>query len=403
MEVKELTEKIQSAVEALHSAADTYHDEAKKFGEATGETKETIEKLNTDIDGLKERLDATETKIQRAEVPPAGDGAKGPETEEQKARKAAFYKFLRVGRKNMEPAEIKALVSDTTGLYLMPEDLEAEIYRGLPAIAVMRSLATIRPTAVDKVARRSITEVSVGWGKLETGTAITESTPVPSKDYLYVEDLYGLAKVGEDELADASDVQLANIIADSFRRAIAEAEDNGFTTGSGHSSSEPEGVAVDATIIASYKDNLATADAIIPSDVIGMEYELPAQYLQGAAFLMHRKTEKELRLVRAEVASGYYGNYLWQPSLQAGMPNNFDGYPIYNQASMNYPADATAAVNVIFGNFKAGYTILDRQGMTLQRLDELYAEAGLIGFKVHFRVGGGVVRPAAFRALYNNT
>jgi len=35
----------------------------------------------------------------------------------------------------------------------------------------------------------------------------------------------------------------------------------------------------------------------------------------------------------------------------------------------------------------------------LQRLVELYSESGLIGFKVHFRVGGGVIRPDALRIL----
>ena len=32
--------------------------------------------------------------------------------------------------------------------------------------------------------------------------------------------------------------------------------------------------------------------------------------------------------------------------------------------------------------------------MAIQRLVELYAEAGLVGFKVHKRVGGYCVRPA---------
>ena len=47
--------------------------------------------------------------------------------------------------------------------------------------------------------------------------------------------------------------------------------------------------------------------------------------------------------------------------------------------------------------------IVDRAGIGIQRLDELYAEAGLVGFKVHKRVGGGVYRPAAFYGIYNNT
>jgi len=33
-------------------------------------------------------------------------------------------------------------------------------------------------------------------------------------------------------------------------------------------------------------------------------------------------------------------------------------------------------------------------GITIQRLSELYAEAGLVGFKVHARVGGYPIRPS---------
>ena len=46
----------------------------------------------------------------------------------------------------------------------------------------------------------------------------------------------------------------------------------------------------------------------------------------------------------------------------------------------------------IFGNFQYGYRILDRQGITIQRLSELYAEAGLVEFEVHARVGGYLIR-----------
>jgi len=55
----------------------------------------------------------------------------------------------------------------------------------------------------------------------------------------------------------------------------------------------------------------------------------------------------------------------------------------------------TEGVVAAFGDFNAGYRILDHSsGMTVQRLVELYAEAGLIGFKVHKRVGGYCIRPA---------
>jgi HK97 family phage major capsid protein len=43
-----------------------------------------------------------------------------------------------------------------------------------------------------------------------------------------------------------------------------------------------------------------------------------------------------------------------------------------------------------------GYLIADRQRITVQRLDERYAELGLVAFLFRMRVGGDVLRPAAF-------
>jgi len=343
------------------------------------------------------RLDEMELKIGRMALPSANPPI--ITSEEQRTHKAAFFKWVRGGEKAITPQERKALVEDTTGLYLVPEDVEAEIMQAVPQINTLRKYCWVRPTTRDKVSIRSLTELSVGWGKLETGTDITESTLTPSKPTIYVEDLYGLTKIGEDELQD-TDANLQALLANSFAVAIANEEAKRFAIGRGHTTySEPDGVAVDASILASYKIDWDTPDTLTIDELLECEYNLPAQYLNGAAWLWNRKTEFDARTKKASTA----GTYLWQPSLQVGQPNNFDGFPIINQNDMHYPADATDGINVIFGNFKLGYVILDRAGITIQRLDELYAEAGLVGFKVHRRVGGGVYRPAAFYGIYNET
>jgi len=303
-------------------------------------------------------------------------------------KKAVFFKWM---RGDVLTKEEKALVSDATGQILIPEALEAEIYRSLPKVTVVRGLATVRQINTDRIRKRSLTEVQVGWGKLETGTTITESTLVPSEDHQYVEDLYGLAKIGEDELAD-TDVALESIVADSFVRAIAEAEDTAFIAGRGHASREPEGILTGTNIEAI---NAGQAGAITTDDVISLCYALRPQYRKNAVLIMNSKTEKALRLLKTTD-----GVYLWQPSLQAGAPATFNGYPVYNQDDIpNIPQAGTAAKVIIFGDLRAGYRILDRLGVTVQRLVELYAENGLVGFKAHFRVGGGVIRPDAIKVL----
>jgi HK97 family phage major capsid protein len=412
-DIKDLATKISETWEEMKKKNDLMLEAAQKGEAIHAEDKAAMDRMNADMTAFKKQLDDMALREARTQVVKPGEKTSQEDTRDR-AYKSAFFKWIRKGTREMAnddlvtlrnalPPERKALVGDTTGAYLIPEDLEAEILRAVPQINTIRNYCRVRPTSRDKVGIRSLTEVSVGWGKLETGTAITESTPTPSKDTIYVEDLYGLTKVGEDELDD-TDANLAAILADSFSVAIANEEAKQFAVGRGHTSySEPDGVAVDATILASYKRDLTTADTMIPDDVIKTMYALGSQYKTGSVLLMNKATELALRVYRPAVASGYYGPYLWQPSLLAGQPNNFDGFPVVNQDDMHYAADAVDGINVIFGNFRLGYMILERQGLMLQRLNELYAEAGLVGFKVHKRVGGGVIRPAAFYGLYNET
>lgn len=323
----------------------------------------------------------------------------GPGGDDAQQRRSAFMQFVRRGRAGMAP-EQRALVENTAGEILVPEDLEAEILRSLPDLTVIRALASHRPISTNRVRRRSMSEVSVGWGKLETGgQVLTDSMPgVPTEEWTYAEDLYGLAKIGEDEFDD-SDVNLEAYLTDSFGRAIGEAEDTAFVKGIGHASETPVGlfsavggVSSLVSTAGTYGTTGANAPGVLVDDFKALVYAVPAQYRRNGTFLTASATELALSQVKDT-----NGQYLWQPSNQAGRPNTFLGYALANQEDI----DAIALNKAIglFGDFQAGYRVYDRQGMTLQRLVELYAEEGMVGFKVRARVGGDVVRPEAFKIL----
>ena len=52
------------------------------------------------------------------------------------------------------------------------------------------------------------------------------------------------------------------------------------------------------------------------------------------------------------------GNYLWRPGLELGQPSSLAGYGIAENEQM--PDIAADAKAIAFGNFKRGYTIVDR-------------------------------------------
>lgn len=310
-----------------------------------------------------------------------------PEVKQDLAKKEAFYKFMREGKASLTREE-KALVENQAGEILVPEDLQKEIFRDLPELTIVRNLASTRNTSSNRVRMRSINEVTVGWGKLETGATAPESTFVPTEEFQYVEDLVGLTKIGEDELDD-SDINLNALVADSFSRVIAAAEDAAFIAGTGHANGQPEGILNNTAVGEVVSGAVGEIDI---DDLKNLVYSVPAQYRKNGAFIMNSQTELALQKMKDN-----NGAYLWQPSVQAGRPATFLGYPVFNQEDV--PAVATGNKAVIFGDFKAGYRILDRQDTSLTRLNELYAEQGLVGFKVKYRVGGAVVRPEAIKVL----
>lgn len=382
-EAKKLIEDNQKLVNEIRKKNEEF--EKNMFTKA--EFKEFEDKIDAQFLANKELIEKLQTQANR---PGAGDDD-AVKKAEITLRKKAFFNFLRKENKaEMDPEERKALVEDATGRILVPEDLEAEIYRELPKISVIRPLATIRQTTRDRIRKRSLTEVTIGWGKLELGGEAPESDMTPSEEFHYVEDMEGLAKIGKDELAD-TDVQLESLIVDSFGRAQAEAEDTAYIGGTGHSNQQPEGIRNGSTIT---RVDGAAIDTIAANDMLTLRQEVPAQYRKNSVFIMHSSTELALMKL-----TDSYGQYLWQPQVSLDHPATWAGKKVYTQDDIPEIASATSCDLVICGDIKAGYRIVDRSQMFVQRLIELYAGAGLIGILVTKRVTGAVIRASAIRIL----
>lgn len=389
--MREITERAESENRNLNA------DERVSYDRGESEFRDLSERI--------ERQEAQERRNAEMGNPVDGSdrepGAGGTE-QRAKDQRAAFLRFVRGG--NLAP-EQRALVENAAGEILVPEDLEAEISRAVPALSIIRGLAGQRPTSSNRVRRRSLDEVSVGWGKLETNEQqLEDSMPgTPTEEFTYIEDLYGLAKIGEDELDD-SDVNLEAFVRDSFARAAAEAEDTAFTVGAGHTAHQPVGIFSTAGGVSSIVSGAtdysgatgANAKTQLLDDLKALIYAVPAQYRTNGSFVLPSVTE--LFISQLKDANG---QYLWQASVQAGRPNSFLGYALHNQEDVSgLAADKAIAA---FGDLSVGYRIYDRLGITVKRLEELYAEDGMIGFKFRKRVGGDVVRPQALKLLRTKT
>lgn len=348
-----------------------------------------IERVGTNQAQIKRRLEALEIgEARKSIVMPGGSYF----ASEQRPETKAFLKYLKHGEKRLTSDEQKALVLDNVGQYLVPSDVEQEVFRGLAAPGTIRSLASVRTTSRDRIQVRTLSGLSVGWGRLETGAPITESTLTPTEESVYIEDLYALTKCGEDELADA-DADLPSIVVEEFRKALDTAENLAFIAGAGHGSNQPSGITTNTTLLA---DAVETAgpNAILIDDMLGAIYTVPTQYRKGLSIIVHSQTELALRELKAAVT----GTYLWQPSVIENTPNRFAGWPIYTDDSLA-TLGGVAGILAVVGNIREGFRIYDRLGLTVQYIDQLYAEAGLVAWRLHMRVGSYVVRPADKRIV----
>lgn len=135
----------------------------------------------------------------------------------------------------------------------------------------------------------------------------------------------------------------------------------------------------------------ASATAITVDEIINLVHALKAPYRKNAKFLMNDATVSLLRKLKDQ-----NGQYLWQPSVQAGTPDRLLGYEIHT--SPYVPVAEAGALVIAFSDFK-NYWIGDRAGRTVQRLNELYATNGQIGYVATERVDGKVILPEAIQLL----
>src|SRR5690606_2873215 len=115
-------------------------------------------------------------------------------------------------------------------------------------------------------------------------------------------------------------------------------------------------------------------------------YSLQSGYRPGAQFAMNSNSLSKVR--RAKTAQG---DYLWQPSFQAGQPAMIAGYPFVVWENLSDFTDVqvspeSATFPILFGNFSRGYLLAERSGIRL--LVDPYTTIGLISWWFRRREGG---------------
>ena len=144
--------------------------------------------------------------------------------------------------------------------------------------------------------------------------------------------------------------------------------------------------------VAIKNDGEAIDDPALPADkLVDLQHSLKQSYRSGAVWVMSDSTLGTARQMKD--GSGSY--YLWQPDPTAPFGGRFLGSPV--EVDDNMPAIAANSLSVAYGNFRRGYLIANRSGITLIR-DNVTAK-GTTKFNFRRRVGGGVYNFEAIKLM----
>lgn len=391
---------------ALREKRASLWDAAKKYRDAhigsdgtmTAEDAATYDRMVDDVDRMKkeidrlERQEAIENEMNRPVSQPIVNRPDDCQPREKEKRgtatdayKTAFWNMVRAKAMSYEIHNALKIGEDDHGGYLAPDEFERTLVEALEEQNIFRQFAHVITTSSGD--RKIPVVASKG-----TASWIDEEAAFPESD-----DTFGMLSIGafklattikvSDELLHDSVFDVASYIAKEFARRIGAAEEEAFFTGNG--TGRPTGI-LNAT--GGAETGVTSAGANISfDDVIDLYYSLRSPYRRNAVFMMNDSTVRALRKLK-----NGSGDYLWQPSVTAGTPDTILNRPVYTSSYM--PTVAAGAKSILFGDMSY-YWIADREGRTFQRLNELYAPTGQVGFLSFERVDGKLILPEAAKVL----
>lgn len=298
-----------------------------------------------------------------------------------KAYRRAWQKHLRFGEINEQERrllESRALSTDigAAGGYLVPTLMADRIFEHMKWFGSVREVAG------------KITTTSGGDLELpnnddtgNVGAILGQNTAVPEQDLTFGSRTFKaftytskMVKVPWQLIQDSA-FDIEAYLVKKLGQRLGRIQNTHFTTGTG--AVMPEGFVTNATIIST-----ATDDTLKLVDIVTLIYSVDRAYRQRGVFQMNDTIIAHLRKEQATT-----GEFVWQPSAQAGEPDRLFGYPVYANNDMA-SAVTDAQIVVAFGDFEDGYTIRDVKGMTIVPLKERFADSLQTGYFAYLRSDG---------------
>ena len=392
MTIQELREKRKKAWDTARDFLDSKRNANGVLSEEDSETYDAMEQTIVDLGKEIQRLEKQaeiEAEMNKATSTPVLGKPATPNITEKTGTasdtyKNAFWNSIR-NRNWMDIHNDLQIGTDAEGGYLVPDEFERKLVEALTEENIFRQLATVIKT-------------SSGDRKIPIVTSKGEAAWMDEEDaYKLSDDTFGQASLGaykvgtaikiSEELLNDAAFDLPSYIAKEFARRIGAKEEEAFFVGDGKG--KPTGI---FAATGGAESGATTSTAIITfDDVLELFYSLRSPYRKKAVWVLNDSTVKALRKLKDST-----GNYIWNPSVQAGVPDTILNRPYYTSSYV--PEIKAGAKCLAFGDFSY-YWIGDRQGRSFKRLNEVFAMNGQVGFLASQRVDGRLILTEAVKTL----
>lgn len=342
------------------------------------------------VKALTGRLDEMERRANRPSI--FGSGNDDPEL------LSAWGKFVRSGSLELRSM---AVGSDPDGGYVVPNEVATSWTTRIHDSSPVRQHARIVTTERNAYEEPSDpTEAQSSWVG-EASSRPETSPPQLGSLIIPAHEMYAMPKATQTLLEDAS-VDIGAWLEGKVAASFARKEATAFVVGDGHLKPKgfttyPTSSAADSArawgtmqyVPTGHASSFASSN---PGDaLISLMFALRSEYMAGAVWMMNRLTAAAVAKFRDAEDRPFY----LQP-LQGAQTPMLLGHPVVlaedmpNVGSGNFP--------IAFGNFAAGYTIVDRR-LSLTVLRDPYTDKPYVKFYCRRRVGGAVHNADAIKLL----
>ena len=315
------------------------------------------------------------------------------------SNKSDFADFVRYGADNKKSLHEG---DGEHGGFLIPAEIVTRIDDQLKLFSPFRTIAkaiTISTNAIDILV--DIGTPDAGWmgaqdhERLETDTATLRKINIP------VHEIYA-KPLAHQQLLDDTNIDVENWIVKKIAEKMAHLEDAAFINGTGED--QPRGFLRCESSAALERDfgvlqHFSTGavgrfadNTTAISLLIDMTCSLKPKYVKNACWVLSRSALAEIRKLKDRD-----GRHLWQPAISESTPATLLGFPVIVDDNMPQLIPDQASIPVAFGDFSAGYQIVDRQNLTMLR--DPYSSKPFVEFYISKRVGGDVIDHDAIKLL----